>query len=194
MINEHAAARLIDAATDAIRAGADSFHQVLDELPAAIYVTDRDGTITYFNEACIELAGRKPEIGVDKWCVTWRMFTVEGESLPHDQCPMAVAVREKRPIRDVEAVAERPDGKRIVFVPFPTPLFDDQGEFRGAVNLLADVTEQRKPEYLKEQAERCSRLAKAMTDPQTVDTLLSMSVKYDEQALKYARQGKLLGA
>ena len=194
MINEHTAAHLVETAADAIRARADSFQQVLNELPAAIYVTDRDGTITYFNEACIELAGRKPEIGVDKWCVTWRLFTAEGEFLPHDQCPMAVAIREKRPIRDVEAVAERPDGKKIVFVPFPTPLFDDQGDFRGAVNLLVDVTEQRKPEYLKDQAERCRRLARTMTDPQTVETLLLMSVKYDEQALKYRRHGKSLGA
>jgi hypothetical protein len=50
---------------------------------------------------------------------------------------MAVAIGEKRQIRDVEAVAERPDRKRIVFVPFPTPLFDDQGDFRGAVMLIA---------------------------------------------------------
>lgn len=194
MINEHAAAHLVETAADAIRARADDFHQVLDELPAAIYIADRDGTITYFNEACVELAGRKPEIGVDKWCVTWRLFTAEGEYLPHDQCPMAVAIREKRQIRDVEAVAERPDGTRIVFVPFPTPLFDHQGDFRGAVNLLADVTEQRKPEYLNDQAERCRRLARTMTDARTVETLLLMSVKYDEQALKYRRHGKPLGA
>jgi PAS domain-containing protein len=80
MINEHAAARLIETAADVIRARAEDFHQVLDELPAAIYVADRDGTITYFNEACVELAGRKPEIGVDRWCVTWRLFTAEGEA------------------------------------------------------------------------------------------------------------------
>ena len=34
MINEQAAAHLVKTAADAIRARADSFHQVLDELPA----------------------------------------------------------------------------------------------------------------------------------------------------------------
>jgi hypothetical protein len=34
MINEQAAAHLVETAADAIRTRADSFHQVLDELPA----------------------------------------------------------------------------------------------------------------------------------------------------------------
>ena len=77
----------------------------------------------------------------------------------------------------------------MVFVPFPTPVFDAEGNFAGAVNLRMDVTEHRKPEYLRSQPERCRRLARTMTDSGTVETLL-MSVKYDEQALRYARQGK----
>lgn len=190
MINEQRAVHLVDMAVDAIRGRATTFHQIIDELPAAIYVTDCDGTITYFNQPCIELAGRKPEIGVDKWCVTWKLCTPEGDYLPQDQCPMAVAIHEKRPVREVEAVAERPDGKRIVFVPFPTPLFDDEGRLAGAVNLLMEVTEQRKPEYLRSQAERCRRLARTMTERGTAETLLLMSVKYDEQAQRYGHQGK----
>lgn len=193
MINERTAAHLVETAVEAIGADADSFHETLDALPAAIYVTDHDGTITYFNEACVKLAGREPQIGSDKWCVTWKLFTMDGEYLPHDQCPMAVAIRERRPIRDVEALAERPDGKRIIFVPFPTPLFDAKEDFVGAVNLLLDVTEQRNPEYLEGQAERCRRLARTMTDQKTAEMLLSMSLKYDEQALKYSRQGKARG-
>ena len=51
MINEHAAAHLVKTAADAIRTPADSFHQVLDELPAAIYVTDRDGRCCQTNVA-----------------------------------------------------------------------------------------------------------------------------------------------
>ena len=54
---------------------------------------------------------------------------------------MAVAIRERRAVRGVEAVAERPDGTRINFMPFPTPVFDDQGQLAGAVNLLLDITE-----------------------------------------------------
>jgi PAS domain S-box-containing protein len=189
MINEQTAAHLVETAADAIRARESSFHQKLDELPAAIYVTDPNGTITYFSDACVKLAGRQPKIGIDKWCVTWRIFTTDGEYLPHDRCPMAVAIREQRSIRDVEAIAERPDGERIIFMPFPTPVFDAEGNLMSAVNLLLDVTEQRTPEYLKAQANKSRRLARTMTDPKAAETLFLLAVKYDEQALKYARLG-----
>ena len=53
----------------------------------------------------------------------------------------------ERSIRGVEAVAERPDGTRINFIPYPTPLFDEDGNLAGAVNLLLDVTSRRRPAY-----------------------------------------------
>lgn len=183
MLTEQTACQIVDAAAEAIRAGS-NLHLILDAIPAAIYVTDRDGTITYYNEACIGLAGREPRLGVDKWCVTWKLFTTDGDFLPHDQCPMAVAVREGRPVRDAEAIAERPDGTRRHFVPYPTPLFDAEGRLNGAVNLLLDVTEKRKPAYLRSQAARCRRLAASLTDPQIAATLLLMAAKYEEQADK----------
>ena len=41
----------------------------------------------------------------------------------------------------MEAIAERPDGTRVPFIPYPTPLFDASGELIGAVNMLVDITE-----------------------------------------------------
>jgi PAS domain S-box-containing protein len=59
---------------------------------------------------------------------------------------MALAVKERRPIRGVEAVAERPDGSRVPFISHPTPLFDASGTFVGAVNMLVDITERKHAE------------------------------------------------
>ena len=66
---------------------------VLDALPAAIYTTDAAGRVTYCNRAAVELVGREPELGTDEWCVTWRLYNPDGTPLPHDQCPMADAIR-----------------------------------------------------------------------------------------------------
>jgi PAS domain-containing protein len=110
----------------------------LDICPAALYVTDTDGFITYFNPACIDFAGRRPQLGRDRWCVTWKLYTDDGEVLPHDCCPMAVAIRTGHPVRGVTAVAERPDGTRVNFLPFPTPVTGRDGEVIGAVNMLID--------------------------------------------------------
>ena len=112
-------------------------------MPAAIYATDADGTIRYFNRAAAELAGREPVLGKDKWCVTLRLHKLDGSPLPHDECPMAIALREGRAVRGAEAIAERPDGTRFPFIPYPTPIFDRSGKVIGAVNMLVDVSEQR---------------------------------------------------
>lgn len=185
-MNSETASLVVDSAVEAIGRDPAGFHQALDDLPAALYVADPEGTITYYNQACITLAGRTPKLGHDKWCVTWRIYTPEGEYLPHDQCAMAVALREKRAVRDVEAIAERPDGTRVHFIPHPTPLFDRDGNFAGAVNLLLDVTEQRKPEYLLKQAARCRRLAQLSLDRDLAETLQLMAATYEEQSLTLA--------
>jgi PAS domain S-box-containing protein len=122
------------------------FRQLLEALPAAVYTTDSEGRITYYNKAAADMAGRTPELGSDQWCVTWRLFDADGSPLPHDQCPMAVTLRENRPVRNVEALAERPDGTRVPFLPYPTPLRDCNGALVGAVNMLVDISERKKAE------------------------------------------------
>lgn len=108
-----------------------------DDFPVPVYATDADGRVTYFNPACVEFAGHAPKVRESKWCVSWRLATPDGSPLPHDACPMAVAVKERRSIRGATAYAIRPDGGRRKFMPFPTPLFDEKRRFVGAINMLA---------------------------------------------------------
>jgi PAS domain S-box-containing protein len=173
---------ILDVAIAAARKGDAGMREVLDLLPAPIYTTDTEGRITYFNRACIAFAGRTPQVGRDSWCVTWKLYTEDGEYLPHDACPMAVAVKQKQAVRGVSAVAERPDGSRVSFIPYPTPLTDEAGEMIGAVNLFVDVTQARQAEYLVAQALRCRRLAASVGDQRTVTTLKAMAAEYEEQA------------
>jgi len=79
-------------------------------------------------------------------------------------------------------VIERPDGTRVQFMPFPTPWFDADGNFAGAINLLLDVTCQRQVETLRNQAARCRRLAAGIGDRQAIEVLSAMAVEYDAQA------------
>ena len=99
--------------------GGDDLFSALDALQAPIYVTDADGVVTHFNQACIGFAGRTPAVGKDRWCVTWKLYTDEGAFLPHDQCPMALAIHEKHVVRGVTAVAA---GGIITFNCGPKPV------------------------------------------------------------------------
>jgi two-component sensor histidine kinase len=76
-----------------------------------------------------------------------RLVQVERlQQRPHDQCPMALALKEDRAVRGAEAVAERPDGTRVPFIPYPTPLHDADGRLIGAINMLVDITDRKQAE------------------------------------------------
>ncbi len=131
---------------EAFQRGDHYFRELLDALPVAVYVTDAAGRVIFFNAACIEFSGRTPILGSDYWCVTWRLLNPDGTPLPHERCPMAIALKEDRIVRGVEAIAVRPDGTRLPFIPYPTPLHDADGRLVGAVNMLIDITERKKAE------------------------------------------------
>jgi PAS domain S-box-containing protein len=122
------------------------FREMIDALPAAIYTTDAEGILTHFNPAAVEFSGRTPKVGIDKWCVTWKLYYPDGTPMPHEECPMALTLKEGRMIRGVEAIAERPDGSRIWFEPYPTPLLDEEGRVVGGINMLVNITERKRAE------------------------------------------------
>jgi PAS domain S-box-containing protein len=119
------------------------FRAMIDALPAAIYTTDAEGWLTHFNPAAVKFSGRVPELGTDRWCITWKILQSDGTPLPHEKCPMAVALTEGRIIEGAECIAERPDGTRIWFTPHPRPLRDASGKIVGGINMLVDITERK---------------------------------------------------
>ena len=122
------------------------FQEMLDALPAAIYTTDAEGRLMHFNPAAVEFSGRVPQLGSDQWCVSLKLYHPDGTPMPHDKCPMAIAIKEGRTVRGVQAIAERPDGTRVWFEPYPTPLRDAEGRIVGGINMLLDITERKQAE------------------------------------------------
>jgi PAS domain S-box-containing protein len=156
-----APAGLLAPAGSASARDSDHFREVLEALPAAVYVTNMDGVITYYNEAAAKLWGWRPRLGYNQWCGSWKLFWPDGRALPHDQCPMAIALREKRTVRGMEAVAERPDGVRVPFIPYPTLLHDASGTVVGAVNMLVDITDRK---HAEEYAQRLAAIVESSGD------------------------------
>ncbi|TME84284.1 MAG: PAS domain S-box protein, partial [Chloroflexi bacterium] len=139
------------------------YRDFLEALGVAMYTTDANGRITFFNQAAVQFWGRTPQLG-EEWCGSWRLFWPDGRPMPHDECPMAIALRENRAPRGYEAIAERPDGSRVSFVPYPTPLRDPDGTLVGAVNVLVDVTERTRAESALRTAAEELRLSNEVKD------------------------------
>jgi PAS domain S-box-containing protein len=155
------------------------FREMIDALPAAVYTTDAQGRLTHFNQACIDLSGRVPELGTDKWCVTWKLYHPDGRRMPHDECPMAIALKEGRVMRDTEAIAERPDGSRIWFTPYPTLVRDAKGRSVGGINMLVDITERKRAETA---AMRLAALVRSSHDAIVAKDLNGIITDWNESA------------
>lgn len=119
---------------------------LIEALGVAVYTTDVEGRLTLYNEAAAALWGWRPPLGDQQWCGSWRLYWPDGTPLAHADCPMGIALREGRPVRGVEAVAEQPDGTRVPFIPYPTPLRDATGAVVGAVNVLVDLSDRKSAE------------------------------------------------
>ena len=166
MLDPTSAQQYLDSVIEALKSGGKDIQAIIDAYSIPIYMVDRNGELTFSNRACIEFAGREPQQGEDRWCAMGRTRTTAGEPQAHDQCPMAAALREQRPVRGEVTIAERPDGSRKAFACHPAPLFDEAGQLTGAVSLILEVSEEQVV-ALAEQAARCRRLSAAIGDRKT---------------------------
>jgi PAS domain-containing protein len=188
LMNSQVAEKTLESVIFAAKKSTDHIQDVIEAVAAPLYVTDPDGFVTHFNKACIGFSGRIPAVGKDRWCVTWKLYSNNGEFLPHNQCPMAFAIKERKTVRGLTAVAERPDGTRVNFQPFPTPVLDSEGNLIVAINMLIDVTDVRQIAELRSQAERCERMAASTNDTRSAHILAAMAIEYRGKASKLSEK------
>ena len=104
-------------AEEALRQSERRFREMIDALPAAIYTTDAEGRLTYFNPAAVAFSGRVPELGTDQWCVSWKLSYPDGTPMPRCLCDG----HRHRGSRPRVSHCRTPDGTRLWFTPHPTP-------------------------------------------------------------------------
>ena len=122
------------------------FRWLLEKLPIAAYVCDADGLITYFNSRAAEVWGREPKLNdpAERFCGSARLFATDGSPVSHDECWMALALRDGVDYNGHEIVIERPDGTRLTGLAHVNALRDEAGRVRGAVNVVVDITDRKR--------------------------------------------------
>ena len=121
------------------------FRRLLEKLPAGAYTCDASGLITYYNPRAVELWGRAPRLNdpTDRYCGSFRLFTVDGTPIDHSRCWMALALENNREYNGREIVIERPDGRRVTALAHASPMHDEHGRVCGAVNVLVDISDRK---------------------------------------------------
>jgi two-component system, LuxR family, sensor kinase FixL len=130
---------------EAERRRMETFYQLLEKLPAGAYTCNREGLITYYNEQAIKVWGRQPMLNDnrDRFCGSYKLFAGD-KPLAHDECWMALAIKNEKGYNGEEIIIQRPDGSSIEVLAHANPIHDKAGELIGAVNVLVDISEQKK--------------------------------------------------
>jgi PAS domain S-box-containing protein len=145
----------------ALRESEWSHRELVRALPIAAYMCDVDGRITLYNNAAVTLWGRAPEIGLECWSGSTKVFRTDGTLLPFDSAPGPVARRKEHQFPSEEIIIERPDRMRRNVMPYPEVICDTNGNVVGFVNMLLDITEQKKADA---DARRLAALVKSSDD------------------------------
>lgn len=116
------------------------YQSLIEDSPLAIYTSDQDGRLTYFNPAAVQLWGRAPVMGEDFWSGPWRIHFPDGRPMNLSDSPMAKALHQIARFENQEIVIERPDQTFKRLLVFAIPTFDDQGTFSGTQNTFVDIT------------------------------------------------------
>jgi PAS domain-containing protein len=61
--------------------------ELLGALPAAVYVTDAEGHITYCNQSAVDLWGIEPIPGKDRWSDLSLFYHADGSPMAPEDCP-----------------------------------------------------------------------------------------------------------
>jgi len=154
--------------------------RLIDTVKTPLYSTALDGRITLFNEAAVELWGRRPVIGKDQWCGSYKILRTDGAELPLDNCPMAMCLKEKRAVFNEEVLIVRPDGAIRHVASSPQPLYDDRGHMIGAINMLADITELKNKERALLESEEKYRLLVASLEKIVEEKVKDLRISAEE--------------
>jgi C4-dicarboxylate-specific signal transduction histidine kinase len=159
---------------------------LIEILPAAVYVCDADGVVVAYNRRAGELWGRTPKPGDtdQKYCGSHKLFRPDGTYLPHAENPMEWVLRTGGMVRDQEAIVERPDGSRVTVLVNISPLLDKDGALIGAVNCFQDLSAQKRAEMERARAENELRLARrelAQVATRTTAAAMTAAIAHEVQ-------------
>lgn len=116
---------------------------VLQTVPVGVLSMDGTGQIRLANDASCKVFGLSAQELANRRFndARWRVESLDGQEIPEDELPFAVALREQKPVRDYCHVIHWPDGSRRVLSVNASPL---AGDYQGSAVVLSaqDITDE----------------------------------------------------
>jgi two-component system sensor histidine kinase UhpB len=129
------------------------YRMLIQQLPKAVYTCDANGSIKVYNKAAVDLWGQEPPVESRKWCGAYKIFHTDGTIMQPEETSVFRSIKTRQPLFGEEMIIQRPDESFRHILSYPTPIYDDAGNFSGLVNMVIDVTENKEKEILIRQSE-----------------------------------------
>ncbi len=118
------------------------FSQLFNELGEAVLISDRTGRIVRANNAASRILGFTNEelTNISHDSLDWQVMLDDGTTVPPQEFPAVRALRERRPVTNLELGVRRPDGSMVWILESAAPLFDHSGAITGVIVTFPEVT------------------------------------------------------
>jgi PAS domain S-box-containing protein len=119
------------------------FSQLFNELGEAVLISDRSGKIVRANHAASRILGMTNEYltSIDHDDANaWEVILDDGTRVPPEDFPAVRALRDRKPVTNLELGVRRPDGSIVWILESAAPLFNNQGEVTGVIVTFPEVT------------------------------------------------------
>ena len=124
---------------------------VIENLPEAIVIADRDGRIVSHNHVAEELWGHPSQATtLEQIPDANGLLTPEGRPLPWQETPLARSLLRSAPTVGQELRIRRPDGSEVPILSNCAPIYDRQGKLTGSVEVFQDISRLKEIDRLKD--------------------------------------------
>jgi PAS domain S-box-containing protein len=116
---------------------------VLENLPVAVWIADKNGTIMHTNRTVKEIWAGTKHVKIEDYGEYKGFWSDSGEQIPPEEWAMARAIKRGETSINELIDIECFDGSRKTILNSALPLHDNQGNITGAIAVSQDISEYR---------------------------------------------------
>jgi len=126
--------------------------QVMETSVASIMVVDPEGNLQFINAALEKTlrVGHEDFPIKNLYHFPWQLYEMSGKTMAAEDRPFARVKRTLKPVTDVRYRIQFGPDSHVFISANGAPLFDEHGQFAGAVFALTDITERMESEKVRE--------------------------------------------
>ena len=152
----------------ALRASEERFHNMADNAPVMIWVTDPTGACTYLSRSWYDLTGQTEETGLGFGWLS-RVHPDDFELVQQ----LFLTANQRQEAFALEYRLQRQDGEYIWAIDAASPWFGGEGQFKGYIGSVLDISERKQAEQtLRQREERYRTLFESIDEGFCVVELL----------------------